>query len=64
MSLRVALTVLLSACALNALAAENYPSKPIRIIVPYPPGGPSDMQGRLFGAKLDRKSTRLNSSHT
>ena len=52
MSLRVALTVLLSACALNALAAENYPSKPIRIIVPYPPGGPSDMQGRLFGAKL------------
>ena len=52
MSLRIVLTVLLSACALNALAAENYPSKPIRIIVPYPPGGPSDMQGRLFGAKL------------
>ena len=33
-------------------AAQNYPVKPIRVIVPYPPGGTSDILTRLIGAKL------------
>ncbi len=33
-------------------AAQNYPAKPIRVIVPYPPGGTSDILTRLVGAKL------------
>jgi len=36
------------------VAAQAYPQKPIRIIVPYPPGGPSDMHARLIGVELTK----------
>src|SRR5258705_5618323 len=47
----------LKACALAALAisaahADVYPAKPIRMIVAYPPGGGTDIVGRVVAQKL------------
>jgi tripartite-type tricarboxylate transporter receptor subunit TctC len=35
-----------------AQAAESYPQKPIRLIIPYPPGGATDVIGRIVGKNL------------
>jgi tripartite-type tricarboxylate transporter receptor subunit TctC len=41
--------------ALPAMAAEQYPNKPIRFIVPYPPGGTTDLVARGIAGKLAEK---------
>lgn len=33
-------------------AAQTWPSKPMRLVIPYPPGGPTDLVGRLYAHKL------------
>jgi len=33
-------------------AAQNYPSQPIRLISPFPPGGSVDIMARLIGEPL------------
>jgi tripartite-type tricarboxylate transporter receptor subunit TctC len=35
--------------------AQSYPEKPIRLIVPFPPGGSNDIVGRIIGAELSGK---------
>src|SRR6476660_5807105 len=39
---------------LNAptIAQDRYPTRPIRLLVPFPAGGPVDVMGRLIGQKL------------
>src|SRR3954467_8799032 len=45
------LALVASALALPA-AAQTYPSKPIRLVSPFPPGGSVDVVGRLMAAKV------------
>jgi tripartite-type tricarboxylate transporter receptor subunit TctC len=33
-------------------AAENYPQRPVRLIIPYPPGGAGDIVGRMLAGSL------------
>jgi tripartite-type tricarboxylate transporter receptor subunit TctC len=36
-------------------AAEEYPTRPVRFVIPYPPGGNTDVFSRLIGAKLSER---------
>ena len=43
------------AIALPSARAQSYPSKPIRVVVPYQAGGATDVIGRVFGEKLAQR---------
>ena len=45
------LALLLFCSAANALA-QQFPTRPLRVIVPFPPGGATDVIARLVGQKL------------
>ena len=51
---RVGLLLLSALCLVAgpAAAQDKYPSKPVKIIVPYAPGGATDITSRLFGEQL------------
>ena len=48
-----ALLVTLLGLSATASIAQNFPSKPVRLIVTYPPGGSSDLMARIMGQKLN-----------
>jgi len=48
----MATCVALLLAAPGLVAAQAYPSKPLRIIIPFPPGGATDLTGRYIGQKL------------
>lgn len=58
MNQRRTIVAALAACAIAALSplkafsADTFPSKPIRLVVPYPPGGGADVLGRMIARRL------------
>ncbi len=55
----VAATCAAALHAVVAVAADTYPVRPVRLIVPFPPGGPADALARIIGERL---STSLGQS--
>jgi tripartite-type tricarboxylate transporter receptor subunit TctC len=51
---RTLLTAAALACGLGAAHAQTFPARPVRIIVPQPPGGGFDTVGRLLADRLGR----------
>ncbi len=41
--------------AAPALAQSDYPNRPVRLIIPFPPGGSNDVVGRMIGTTLSEK---------
>jgi tripartite-type tricarboxylate transporter receptor subunit TctC len=50
------LAIALSLLSASAVMAEDFPSKPIRLIVPFPPGGPNDIIARVVGQRMSEIS--------
>src|SRR5688572_22596764 len=44
-----------SLCASFVALAQTYPFRPVRLIVPFPPGGPTDISGRTIAERLQQR---------
>ncbi|MCC7485595.1 MAG: tripartite tricarboxylate transporter substrate binding protein [Burkholderiales bacterium] len=54
-TLRTLAALLLGVIPAPAAWAQAYPAKPIRLIIPFPPGGSNDIVGRMVGAQLGQR---------
>src|SRR5438876_2840095 len=54
-SLLLTAASLLLALAAPAAAQSDYPNRPVRLIIPFPPGGSNDVVGRMIGTQLSEK---------
>src|SRR3954463_10548185 len=52
---RRALIAAVGTLATSPALAQDYPAKPVRIIVPYPPGGATDVLGRLLAPRIEQE---------
>jgi tripartite-type tricarboxylate transporter receptor subunit TctC len=51
---KAALCACIAALCIGSAIAQPYPAKPVRFIIPFPPGGPTDIVGRLAAERLSR----------
>lgn len=52
MALTIVAASLLIGAAAESVYAQSYPNKPIRFILPFPPGGPTDILGRVIAQRM------------
>ena len=52
MRLRLFCLALAGFCVTAAFAQEAYPLKPVRVVIPFPPGGTLDKVGRMLAQRL------------
>jgi tripartite-type tricarboxylate transporter receptor subunit TctC len=47
-----AIAILLAICTAGPAAAQDWPTRPVTMVVPFPPGGGTDVLGRIIGRRL------------
>src|SRR6185437_14488945 len=55
MAMRLVLALIVAFGAALAHAQSQYPAKPVRLIIPFPPGGSNDVVGRVVAAQLGER---------
>ena len=49
------LAPILAIASLGSALAQSYPDKPVKLVVPFPAGGPADALGRVLGEQLTQR---------
>src|SRR5690349_22446718 len=55
MAMRLVLALIVAFGAALAHAQSQYPAKPVRLVIPFPPGGSNDVVGRVIAAQLGER---------
>ena len=53
--LAMMITAVITVCVSGPVSADEYPSRPVTVIVPYAPGGATDILGRFVAQKLSER---------